>query len=86
MKKIVCVISCFALTLLTSCASEFKIVSDDVPASVISAFNAKYPSAQNVEWEAEKTEGHLAFEAEFKMDGKNKEAYFKSDGTFLKEE
>jgi hypothetical protein len=71
---------------LTSCATEFKIVSEDVPSAVTSAFKVKYPSAQNVEWEAEKTEGHLAFEAEFKMDGKKKEAYFKPDGTFLKEE
>src|SRR5258706_10098260 len=77
--------ACTILT-LTSCCSEFKIVSSDVPQSVITAFQAKYPSAANVEWGAEKTEGHLAFEAEFKVDGKRKEAYFKPDGGFLKEE
>jgi hypothetical protein len=71
---------------LMGCSSEFKIVSSDVPPAVISAFQSKYPTASAVEWEAEKTDGHLAFEAEFKRDGKSKEAYFKPDGTFLKEE
>jgi hypothetical protein len=82
-------ISLWILTLALiagGCASEFKIVSGDVPQAVISAFQAKYPNSQNVEWEAEKTDGHLAFEAEFKQDGKSKEAYFKPDGAFLKEE
>jgi hypothetical protein len=84
MKKI---ILCLPLALaLCSCATEFSIVSSDVPPAVNTAFQQKYPSAQNVEWEAEKTEGHLVFEAEFKVDGKKKEAYFKPDGTFLKEE
>jgi hypothetical protein len=72
--------------LVGGCATEFKIVSSDVPQAVLTAFQQKYPSAQSVEWEAEKTEGRLAFEAEFKIDGKRKEAYFKPDGTFLKEE
>ena len=71
---------------LGSCASEFKIAGEDVPPAVLAAFNSKYPGAQNVEWEAEKTDGHLAFEAEFKLNGAEKEAYFKTDGTFLKEE
>jgi len=71
---------------LWGCSSEFEIVSSDVPAAVTSAFQEKYPTAADVEWEAEKTEGHLAFEAEFKIEGKKKEAYFKSDGSFLKEE
>jgi hypothetical protein len=71
---------------LIGCCSEFKILSADVPPEVLSAFQSKYPKATNVEWEAEKTEGHLAFEAEFKVDGKRKEAYFKPDGAFLKEE
>jgi hypothetical protein len=84
MKKI---ILCMSLVLsLGSCTSEFKIVSSDVPQAANSAFQQKYPAAQNVEWEAEKADGHLVFEAEFMMDGKKKEAYFKPDGTFLKEE
>jgi hypothetical protein len=72
--------------LVGGCASEFKIVSSDVPASVAGSFQSKYPLAQNVEWEVEKEDGHLAYEAEFKLDGKRREAYFKPDGIFLKEE
>jgi hypothetical protein len=75
-----------ALAALFSCASEFKILESDVPPVVIASFKAKYPQASATTWEAEKTEGHLAFEAEFKMNGKGMEAYFKPDGTFLKEE
>jgi hypothetical protein len=82
MKKL----SVLNLLLLTSCATEFKIVETDVPTAVLSAFRTKYPNALNTEWEAEKKDGRLAFEAEFKLDGKNKEAYFQPDGTFLKEE
>jgi hypothetical protein len=85
MKSAISLITILSL-ILCGCCSEFKIVSSDVPASVVSAFQVKYPSATDVEWEAEKTDGHLAFEAEFKVNGKNKEAYFRPDGTFLKEE
>lgn len=86
MKALISIIIPFLLLFFWNCSSEFKIISGDVPPAVVSAFQSKYPSAQNVEWEAEKTDGHLAFEAEFKMEGKRKEAYFKPDGTFLKEE
>jgi hypothetical protein len=76
----------FLIFLLPGCCSEFKIISSDVPPAIITSFNAKYPTAINVKWEAEKTDGHLTFEAEFKIEGKKKEAYFKPDGGFLKEE
>jgi hypothetical protein len=70
--------------LLSSCACE--IASSDVPQSVIAAFTSKYPGASDTEWEVEKEEGKLYYEAEFKIDGKKKEAYFRPDGTFTKEE
>jgi len=73
-------------TLLSSCATEFNIMSEDVPQAVTSAFKAKYPTAANPEWEVEKEEGRLVYEAGFKVDGKKKEAEFKADGTFVKEE
>ena len=79
-------ISIVTAVFFSSCASELKIVSTDVPQVVAASFQTKYPNAQNVEWEVEKADGHLAYEAEFKIDGKKKEAYFKPDGTFLKEE
>jgi hypothetical protein len=75
-----------ALILLASCASEFEIASSDVPQPVLDSFNSKYPGAKEVEWEVEKENGKLYFEAEFEIDGKEKEAYFRPDGTFSKEE
>ena len=68
------------------CASEFDIASSDVPSAVTTAFQTKYPGAQAGEWEVEKEDGKLIFEAEFKLDGKSKEAEFRPDGTFVKEE
>jgi hypothetical protein len=71
---------------LTSCATEFEILSDDVPQAVQTAFKTKYPTASDAEWEVEKSDGRLVYEAEFKLEGKRKEAEFKPDGTFIKEE
>jgi hypothetical protein len=82
LKKIIVV----ALIAVTGCASEIEISSSDVPAAVITAFNGKYPQASDVEWEIEKLEGKLYYEAEFRSEGKKKEAYFRPDGTFSKEE
>jgi hypothetical protein len=75
-----------ALLFFSSCSREFNIISSDVPAPVLSGFQSKYPDAKDVSWEAEKEDGHLVFEAEWKVNGKEKEAVFKPDGTFLKEE
>jgi hypothetical protein len=70
----------------SSCASEFEITSSDVPQPVLDSFNTKYPGAKDVEWEVEREDGKLYFEAEFELQGKEKEAYFRPDGTFSKEE
>lgn len=86
MKTMRFVLGCIAAVGLASCATEFDIPADDVPAAVKEALKAKYPDAQGTKWEAEKTDGHLAYEAEFKVGGKGKEAYFKPDGTFIKED
>jgi hypothetical protein len=85
MKTKLLLVSACAL-LITSCASEFEIASSDVPQSVLDSFNSKYPGATEVEWEVEKEDGKLYFEAEFELEGKEKEAYFRPDGTFSKEE
>ena len=78
---------CSSFTLmLGACSTEFSISSSDVPAVVQSSFQHKYANAQNVCWEVEKVNGHLGFEAAFKVDGKRKEAYFMPDGVFVSEE
>lgn len=86
MKNKIQILLFVAMLLLTSCANEFKVMSSDVPASVISAFQLKYPDVKDTKWEVEKEDGHLIFEAEFQFEGKRKEACFKPDGTFIKEE
>ena len=82
-KKVFIVLS---ILVFCGCASEFDIASSDVPQAVTTAFQTKYPGAQAEEWEVEKEDGKLIFEAEFKLDGKSKEAEFRPDGTFVKEE
>jgi hypothetical protein len=82
-KTLICVT---AIAALAGCASEFEIASSDVPPAVLDAFKSKYPNATGVEWEVEKKDGRLYFEAEFDIGGKEKEAYFRPDGTFSSEE
>ena len=75
-----------AALLLSSCAPEFALVDSDVPQAVKAAFDSRYPGASDVKWEAEQEQGRLYFEAEFAVDGKEREAYFRPDGTYVKEE
>jgi uncharacterized lipoprotein YmbA len=84
MKKSIILMS--LVVTMGACASEFEISSSDVPEAVVTSFNGKYPGASDVEWEVEKEEGKLYYEAEFKLEGKSKEAHFRPDGTFSKEE
>jgi len=84
--KIKIISSIATLSLLAGCASEFEIAASDVPQAVLDSFNSKYPGAKDVEWEVEKENGKLYFEAEFKMEGKEKEVHFRPDGTFSGEE
>jgi len=84
--KITTPLTALGCLVMAACASEIEISSSDVPQPVINAFTAKYAGAANTEWEIEKEDGNLYYEAEFQLEGKKKEAYFKPDGTFSKEE
>ncbi len=75
-----------AMLAFSGCSSSSDIMDSDVPPSVKAAFQAKYPGAEDVEWELEKEDGRMVYEAEFKHEGKNKEALFGADGAFLKED
>jgi hypothetical protein len=74
------------MLLLASCASEFDVIGDDVPETVLTAFEAKYPDATVAEWEVEKSDGRLIYKSQFQLADKRKKARFESDGTFIKEE
>lgn len=80
------VIICAASLALWGCSSSMDLISTDVPPTVASSFQAKYPNATKVEWEAEKQDGHLIFEAEFEFNGNEMEATFKPDGSLIDEE
>ena len=73
------------ITFLAAC-SENKIAEDKVPGAVVAAFKAKYPANTDTHWVTEKKDGKLIYEARFKSAGKEVEAEFSEDGTFLEEE
>lgn len=87
MKKLVFV---GAIAFLASCGGSEKghgsIPESDVPAAVKTAFTAKYPGTAVEKWERESEDGKTLYEAEFKMNGKDMEAFWDEAGNFVKEE
>jgi hypothetical protein len=78
------VISTFCFS---SCSSdEFEIKESEVPRNVVDALKAKYPTAQVLEWEAEKEDGKFFFEAEIKVGDKEIEVHITPDGSSITEE
>ena len=74
------VASCFFI----SCKDK-KVSEASVPDAVKTAFTAKYPGVKDPKWESEIRDGKTVYGADFKMDGKSKEAEFNADGTFVRE-
>ncbi len=72
--------------LIFSACGDKKLKESEVPASVTSAFQARYAGANDVSWKTEKSEGKMVYEAEFKMNGKKIEAEFDEVGNFVREE
>lgn len=83
MKTLIAIVC--SLFLLAGCAKQIKVNSSDVPSVVITAFNEKYPEAQEIKWFAEDEKGFY-FQADFKIGTIEKSAQFKTDGTFVEEE
>ena len=77
------------LALIASCffisCNERKVSDVSVPDTVKTAFTAKYPGVTDEKWESEVKDGKTIYGADFKVDGKSKEAEFDSDGNFLRE-
>jgi hypothetical protein len=76
-----------AMIMFTACSSnELDIKETDVPPNVIGAFRAKYPSAQVIQWVAEKESGKFYFGAKIKDGDKEREVHITSDGSSVSED
>ena len=62
------------------------ITANDVPASVQSAFSAKYSTATEVKWEDAREDTVQTYKAKFVVNGKKMKAEFDKNGGFVKEE
>ena len=51
-----------------------------VPDQVVTAFNQRYPFAEDVKWDTK--DG--MYKADFEVNGKDKEAFYRADGTLYK--
>lgn len=58
----------------------------DVPATVTSAFSAKYSTATDVKWEDAHEDAKKTYKAKFMINGKKMKAEFDENGGFVKEE
>ena len=92
MKKIVFLVGfSVSLLLVQSCNSKTEkkdetISTNDVPASVQSAFSAKYSTATEVKWEDAHEDTLQTYKAKFVINGKKMKAEFDKNGGLVKEE
>ena len=92
MKKIiVTTVIIFSLFMLQSCDSkdekdDKEISISTVPASVQSAFSAKYSTASDVKWEDAHEDTIRTYKAKFVMNGEKIKAEFDVKGNLVKEE
>ncbi len=83
---------CFSLSITQSCNSDTttkedkEIKANDVPASVQSAFSAKYSTATDIKWEDAHEDGKQTYKAKFIVNGKKMKAEFDTNGGLVKEE
>ena len=74
-----------ALAAMSICAAAFAgpMMDDDIaqaPKKVEKTFQKMYPNAQKTEWELKRD----MYVAEFKIDGREIEAWFNADGTWMR--
>ena len=82
-----------SLFTIQSCNNETKakeenkeLSTSDVPASVQSAFSAKYSTATEVKWEDAHENNVQTYKAKFMINGKKMKAEFDTNGGLVKEE
>jgi hypothetical protein len=93
MKKIILLTAiCVSLFTIQSCNTDTKdkedkgISATDIPASVQSAFSAKYSTATDVKWEDAHEDSIQTYKAKFVINGKKMKAEFDKNGGLVKEE
>jgi Ni/Co efflux regulator RcnB len=63
-----------------------KVDAGEVPASVIAAFNSKYPNIADVQWlKGENKKGKIFYRVRWQQSGKKMMAMFREDGSFIKD-
>lgn len=67
-------------------AGEKELKKSQVPKEVIAAFEKDYPNAKGLEFEEEMFEGKVAYEVEYKENGKEYEFLYSADGVLLQKE
>jgi hypothetical protein len=60
-----------------------EIPASQVPVAVRASFASNFPNARNVQWEKQREDGGLQYQADFNMNGKRFRARFSPDGTLL---
>jgi len=65
---------------------EKTVTTNDVPASVQTAFSAKYSTATDVKWEDAHENNVQTYKAKFMINGKKMKAEFDTNGGLVKEE
>ena len=93
MKKfMILIMFCFSLFVIPACSNnaadkdDKELSTNDVPASVQSAFSAKYSTATDVKWEDAHENEKQTYKAKFTLNGKKMKAEFDTSGGFVKEE
>ena len=84
MKKQITIVA--TILILGGCAMQSAISTSDVPTSVITNFQQKYPNTTVSKWKTWKKDNKVYYEAKFTQNGKKIEAVFLPDGAFVKEE
>lgn len=70
----------------TKTKEDKTITTNDVPASVQTAFSAKYSTATEVKWEDAHENNVQTYKAKFVVNGKKMKAEFDANGGLVKEE
>ncbi len=80
----------FSLLTIPACNSDNKdkdkeLSAVEVPASVKSAFSAKYSTVTDAVWEDAHENNQDTYKVKFTVDGKKMKAEYSADGTLIKE-